>query len=207
MWLLAHGVAFLLTVHTGFWFNRFLAWNENRPDLANLTDRFQEQLPLLDTSNVVSGLQHVCHILFAWEFFAQRVSLLRLEFALNVLFTMRLITIYLCPLRGHPKMYVLKDAYLDWVARRFPRLGLREGMHYRNDLFFSGHTSVCMIITLLLPTDSWTQLWGLGCTVVVAVGLVLSRVHYTVDVVVAPVMAFWAVHASQLLEQRFLRLF
>lgn len=69
------------------------------------------------------------------------------------------------------------------------------------DLFFSGHTATATVLALTAPT----RRARLGFTVaagVIAVGVLWQKVHYTIDVLVAPLVAFAAWRAVLALRAR-----
>jgi membrane-associated phospholipid phosphatase len=87
-----------------------------------------------------------------------------------------------------PSMILMPDPIIQAVASNTGELLTR-------DLFFSGHTSVMFMAAFLMPTSRERWLFvALG--IVVGTSLVLQHVHYTVDVVVAPMAAMFAVVLS-----------
>ena len=63
-----------------------------------------------------------------------------------------------------------------------------NSMHVR-DLFFSGHTAT-MVFTFFATKIKWLKIATFIGTVLVAVGVLLQHVHYSIDVVVAPFVAY-----------------
>jgi membrane-associated phospholipid phosphatase len=57
------------------------------------------------------------------------------------------------------------------------------------DLFFSGHTSTLFLL-FLTARGRWLRLAFLLCTITVAVAVLLQHVHYSIDVFVAPFVAY-----------------
>lgn len=66
------------------------------------------------------------------------------------------------------------------------------GKPVNKDLFFSGHTGTMYLIYLMLPFGTYRNLMFVG-TLLMAGCLVSQRVHYSVDVIVAPFFAYGAV--------------
>lgn len=64
------------------------------------------------------------------------------------------------------------------------------------DLFFSGHTSAMFLMFLCLKRKA-DRLYALLATVIVGVLLLLQHVHYTIDVLMAPVITYFIWVASK----------
>lgn len=95
---------------------------------------------------------------------------------------LRWMAISLVPLEPPPDLVLLVDPVVSAVG---------GGPEFTKDLFFSGHTAAMSVFALTAP---WRrQRWVFWClTVVIGVMLMIQRVHYSVDVFVAPVMAYLA---------------
>jgi membrane-associated phospholipid phosphatase len=87
----------------------------------------------------------------------------------------RMAAMYLVPLDPPPEMIELKDPFVEFFG---------SGSTLTRDLFFSGHTSTLFMLALVIP-DRRTKIAYLGCTLVVAVCVILQHVHYSIDVFAA----------------------
>lgn len=66
------------------------------------------------------------------------------------------------------------------------------GAHYiTHDLFFSGHTTTVFLIFLCLK-KKWDRVYALGASVLLGIFLLGQHVHYTIDVLAAPVFTYVA---------------
>jgi hypothetical protein len=66
------------------------------------------------------------------------------------------------------------------------------GAHYiTHDLFFSGHTTTVFLIFLCLK-KRWDRIYALGASVLLGIFLLAQHVHYTIDVLAAPVFTYVA---------------
>lgn len=67
-----------------------------------------------------------------------------------------------------------------------------DGRQNLKDLFFSGHVATILLF-FFLAEAKWTRLIFVTAALIAATLLILQRVHYTADVVAAPVFAWLAV--------------
>lgn len=100
----------------------------------------------------------------------------------------RFLTILLVPLEAPEGLVLLHDPITD----RF----FYGGATLTKDLFFSGHTSILVLMGLGVPFRRLKILLFAGAT---AVGfmLLIQHAHYTIDVVAAPVFAWLAIWVSR----------
>jgi hypothetical protein len=80
------------------------------------------------------------------------------------------------------------------------------GVFYGNvlitrDLFFSGHTATLVLIFLCLERRS-DKILGFFATIVVMVLLLVQHIHYTIDVLAAPVFVYLIFSATQYFIKR-----
>lgn len=101
-----------------------------------------------------------------------------LTYTILVLFRMMLM--YSLPLDPPHDMISLNDPFVQLFG---------TGATLDKDLFFSGHTSTMFMLFLLSykPKMKWTFLIG---TILVGLSVILQHAHYTVDVLVAPFVAY-----------------
>jgi hypothetical protein len=92
---------------------------------------------------------------------------------------LRMITMYVFTLEPPIGIVILHDPLIDKIAY--------GGSAFTKDLFFSGHVATLTLLTFL-ERRLWVKWFVLLATLVVGFLLIIQRVHYTIDVVVAPVM-------------------
>jgi hypothetical protein len=96
------------------------------------------------------------------------------------IFLARVISITSFPLEPPPGLLQLRD----------PLTGIFYGeATITRDLFFSGHTATLFLIFLLLEKRT-DKLIALASTVIVGVLLIVQHVHYTIDVIAAPIVVY-----------------
>lgn len=101
--------------------------------------------------------------------------------AFVALFAFRLFFIMIMPLLPAPDMIDLKDPFTDNI------IGFNGQV--RNDLFFSGHVADLAFFSICCFNQRIRMLL-VALTVMAAIMLVGQKVHYTADVVAAPVFSF-----------------
>ena len=99
-------------------------------------------------------------------------------YGLMVLF--RLIVMYLLPLEPPAKLLPLNDPFVQLLG---------TGEILTKDLFFSGHTATLFLLFLIIEQRVF-KIILLTSTIIVGITVLLQHVHYTVDVAVAPFVAY-----------------
>jgi hypothetical protein len=103
--------------------------------------------------------------------------------AFTLVLFFRMVTMYLTPLRYPDDMIPLIDPFVQFI--------FNSDQVWRNDLFFSGHTS-SLVMMYFFVKGKWMKTILLLSCVVVGVFVILQHVHYTIDVVAAPFFAWGA---------------
>jgi hypothetical protein len=114
-------------------------------------------------------------------------------------FVIRAICIRLVPLSPSPGIIPLYDPVTDTLGH--------EG-RIMNDLFFSGHVSDIATFYFLCRSTTIIRRYMFLCMIVVGSLLVWQRVHYTIDVVMAPVFSYvcyWIFVEKDFIWKPFLR--
>jgi hypothetical protein len=109
-----------------------------------------------------------------------------------VLALLRCLAIYLTPLDHPANMILLKDPIIEFFG---------GGRPFTKDLFFSGHTSL-MFLLYLTARKKWLATIFLAGTVIVGVCLIAQHVHYTMDVLCAPFMAYASLRIVKLTRSK-----
>lgn len=109
--------------------------------------------------------------------------LLRMIAAYIILVLIRIVCMYAVPLDPPPGMIPLVDPLVELFGA--------SGKTLTRDLFFSGHTATLFLLGLGLPVRHQSVLLFLA-TGAVALCVLVQHVHYTIDVLVAPLAAYTA---------------
>jgi len=94
----------------------------------------------------------------------------------------RTIAMYLTPFEAPERILLLNDPFVQFFAK---------GDILTKDLFFSGHTGTLFLVFLLAENKTLKTIF-LILTILVGSAVLLQHVHYSVDVFVAPFVAFGA---------------
>jgi membrane-associated phospholipid phosphatase len=79
-------------------------------------------------------------------------------------------------------MILLKDPLVEFFTVSKP---------FTKDLFFSGHTATMFLMFLFVKGRFYKSVFLAG-TVVLGLSVILQHVHYSIDVVTAPVFSYLA---------------
>ena len=169
---------------------RFLTWVERRPGVI-LPDAVLALIPPRDVTWITFGLIYAGLITAVVVLLPYPRRLVLGMQAYVTLMLMRMGTILVTPLEAPPGMIPLRDPLVQ-VAW--------DGSVLTRDLFFSGHTSTMFLLALLAPGRR-SRAFFLACTAVVGICVLWQHVHYTIDVLVAPLFAFVSVVLVSRLHQ------
>ena len=171
-------------------FSKFVLWVEQRPGVV-LTD------PLLDLFEPRS-LTWITFLLIYGSLVVAMSSLLPnprqflntiQSYILLVLF--RIVLMWATPLDPPATTIPLPDPVVEIFG---------TGMLLTKDLFFSGHTSLLFLLYLACSDKLRPIL--LGTTLSVVICVLIQHVHYTVDVLVAPFVAYASYRIVEILQRR-----
>lgn len=161
----------------------FLAWVERRPGVV-LPDPLLAVIPPRDVTWITFALVYLGILTAVVVLLPYPRRLLLGMQAYVVMVLLRMAAMAVTPLEPPPGMLALRDPLVQLLG---------TGQVLTRDLFFSGHTSTAFLLALLAPGRA-TRAFFLACTAAVAGCVLWQHVHYTVDVLVAPLFAF-ASHA------------
>lgn len=166
--------------------NRYLVFNEGRSGVT-LPDPVLAVIPVLDMSWPIFALLYGTLSFTLVHLARQPRPLLIALQAYALLAVVRVAMMFSIPLEAPPGMIMLVDPFV--------RLFDDGGGNWAKDLFFSGHTSTTFLCALSVRSFP-LKLLGFAACACVASLVLLQHVHYTVDVLVAPFVAFGAQRAA-----------
>jgi membrane-associated phospholipid phosphatase len=146
-----------------------------------LNDALLNVLPPADVSIPVFAMIWSMVLLFVIRSITNPQLFLLYVYGFLFLCICRFITLTLVPLNAPEGLIVLEDPLTNFFY------GKREFI--TKDLFFSGHTaSLCLFFFCF--QRKWDKIAALICTIAVGFLVLVQHVHYTIDVVVAPIFTF-----------------
>lgn len=159
----------------------FLTQIEHRPGVQ-LQDPIFGYLAAYDLSSPIFYMLYSA-LLLGFIFLLPSPERLLIGFEAYALFVLlRMITMSLVPLEPPIGLIPLVDPVLSFMY---------TGKQVNKDLFFSGHTATMYLLYLMLPAGFSRKL-AFVAAVAMGACLIFQRVHYTVDVIVAPFFAYGA---------------
>jgi len=183
-------ISILLLAIALFFLASFLPYNETRPGFT-LDD------PLLKTFNPID-LTWITFILIYGALLVGLASLAKYPRRILIAFqsytlvaSLRLITIYFLPFNAPPDIIPMKDPFVEFFG---------GGQTLLRDLFFSGHTATMFLLALVAKNKILKGILVVS-TILVAVAVLAQHVHYTVDVLVAPFIAYTGYRISRLINK------
>lgn len=168
---------------------RFLPYNETRPGFS-MDDPFLSLFSPVKVTWLTFGLIYLALIVAvsSLSFHPEKFLLALQSYTVIALF--RLATIYFLPLNAPAAIIPLKDPFVEYFG---------GGATLLRDLFFSGHTSMMFLFFLVSPNKILKWIF-LVATFLVAGCVLIQHVHYTIDVVAAPVFAYAGYRVALLID-------
>lgn len=151
-------------------------------------DPILHHLPAVDVSVPLFVLLYALLALMIGALARHPRSLLRTAQAYVVLLLLRMLTMTLLPLQEPPGWLPLEDP--------ISTLFYPNGQPFSRDLFFSGHVATVFLFFLAAPLR-WVRRLLLLATAMVSLAVLVQHVHWTVDVLAAPVFAVLAWRVSK----------
>ena len=162
-------------------FSHFLNFIEQRDGVV-LNDPFLNAFNPIDLTWLTFVLIYLSLIIFVVTTFNKPDKLLIAFQAYGLMLIFRTIAMYLTPFEAPETILLLNDPFVQFFAK---------GDILTKDLFFSGHTGTLFLVFLLAENKTLKTIF-LILTMLVGTAVLLQHVHYSVDVVIAPFVAYGA---------------
>lgn len=162
-------------------FSHFLHFVEQRDGVV-LNDPFLNAFNPIDLTWLTFILIYLSLIIFVITTFNKPDKLLIAFQAYGLMLIFRTIAMYLTPFKAPETILLLNDPFVQFFAK---------GDILTKDLFFSGHTGTLFLVFLLAENKTLKTIF-LILTILVGTAVLLQHVHYSIDVFVAPFVAFGA---------------
>jgi hypothetical protein len=171
------------TILTSFFFNYIEASKHG----VVLNDWVLQKLPAIDVSALIVTLMGSAILLFSIRGIADPNIFITFLFALVLQLVTRMITISITEFLPPRGLIVLRDPMGSL---------LYQSRFITRDLFYSGHTAIICLL-YLCSIKKLHKYYLLFAAIIVPCLLLIQHVHYTIDVVFAPLFAFGGVWLSK----------
>jgi signal transduction histidine kinase len=172
-------------------FSQFLQFIEKRKGVT-LPD------PLLNTFSPINLTWLTFSLIYLsiiWFVISIRKDPFKLMIALQsygLMVIFRTMAMYLVPFEPPETLLSLNDPFVQLFGK---------GEILTKDLFFSGHTGTLFLLFLLTESKKLKILFLIS-TVIVGIAVLLQHVHYSIDVFIAPFVAYTAFRIIKVLHER-----
>ena len=165
----------------------YLCYNESRTNGTVLDDFVLDRILPRDVSPILFSITWICILGSLPILLRTPERAMRVFWGISVMGLTRCIVMYLVPLEPPNGIIPLRDPFV-------------EGVFYDNkvlvkDLFFSGHTSNMVLLTLLMDIK-WLKIILAFASAAVGYLLMVQHVHYAIDIIAAPFFAYLAYRAA-----------
>jgi len=161
------------------------AFVQQRPG-SKLNDLVLNWLPTLDLSGWIFSILYGLILLSLISLATSPKHFLLCLYAYSLVTLFRFGTLLLLPLEPPEGMATMPDPFVQYLFYQ---------QIIDKDLFFSGHTSILIIMALTVP-HSWLKKVLAAGSVCIAMMLLVQHIHYTIDVLAAPLFAWLAYYGS-----------
>lgn len=161
-------------------FSRFARFVENRPG-ALIDDPVLNLIAPREVSWLTFTLIYCALVTAVVSMLRQPFRLIVGVRAYSFMVAFRALTMFLLPLDPPARMITLRDPLIQHIGM--------GGQVITRDLFFSGHTATMWLLFLTATHPVLRRLF-LAVAILVASGVLVQHVHYSVDVAAAPFFAY-----------------
>lgn len=172
----------------------YFQWIQGRKGTV-LGDWVLEQIPAFDVSKLIFTIIYMSVIYLLITLIGRPKTFLWFAWAFNIETTFRFASIYLVALEPPLGLVDLHDPLAEIFI-------YGENMAITKDLFFSGHTATMVFVAYFLPTKQGRFI-AIGLTGMIMVLLAIQHVHYSIDIIAAPIVTWISIQISQKVLRRF----
>jgi hypothetical protein len=162
----------------------YFQWIQKR-DGIQWNDPILNALPALNVSYPIFGIIYLSVIYLLYRLLQAPQRFLWFAWAFNLETFFRFICIYLVALDPPVGLVDLHDPLAEIFI-------YGENMAITKDLFFSGHTATMVFVCYFLPTTRERRM-AIGLSLLLVSLLLVQHVHYSLDVVAAPLFTLAAI--------------
>jgi hypothetical protein len=175
-------ITFIILLLLALFINDFFCYSELRQGRI-INDFILNWIPARNVSLYIFFFIYSVIILSLVNLSSYPLLFLKCLQAYCLLTIMRIISIYLFPLEPPAEMITMKDPFVDQF--------FYNHLNITKDLFFSGHIGTLFLLFLACPSRKLKRLY-LIFTFITAILIMIQHVHYTVDIIVAPLFSWFS---------------
>lgn len=162
----------------------YFQWIQSREGIQ-WNDPILNAIPALNVSYPIFGIIYSSVIYLLYRLLHDPKRFLWFAWAFNLETGFRFLTIYLVALNPPAGLVDLHDPLAEMFI-------YGENMPITKDLFFSGHTATMVFVCFFLPTQQERRM-ALFLSFVLVTLLLIQHVHYSADIVAAPLFTLAAI--------------
>ncbi len=166
----------------------YFQWIQGRKGTV-LGDWVLEQIPAFDVSKPIFTIIYLSVIYLLISLGSRPKTFLWFAWAFNIETLFRFASIYWVALEPPIGLVDLHDPLAEIFI-------YGENMAITKDLFFSGHTATMVFVAYFLPTNRG-RLIALVLTGIIMGLLAIQHVHYSIDIIAAPMVTWISIQLSK----------
>jgi len=166
---------------------RFLTFIEFRPGIE-LYDPILNNIDSYDLTWFIFSFTYGSVLFGALSIISSPKLVLTALHSYMLILLFRIISLYIIPLEPPAGIIPLHDIMIEDT--------FYSGRMNLKDLFFSGHTAALMLF-FFISKNKKVKITMLALTFIVACGLLLQHVHYTIDIIAAPCFSWVSVKIAK----------
>jgi hypothetical protein len=172
-------------------FSRFLQFVESRAGVT-LPDPLLSSFNPIDLTWLTFTIIYLSIIIFIYSVRNKPEDIMIALQVYSLMVIFRTIAMYLTPLNAPATLILLDDPFVQLFGK---------GEILTKDLFFSGHTGTLFLLFLLAGNKKLKFIFLIS-TIVVGSAVLLQHVHYSIDVFIAPFVAYGSFRIVKIFQKK-----
>lgn len=172
-------------------FSQFLQFIELR-DGVTLPDPFIKTFNPIDLTWLTFTLIYLSIIIYIVSIRREPNKIMHTLQVYGLMVIFRVISMFLTPFNAPETLILLDDPFVQLFGK---------GNILTKDLFFSGHTATLFLLFLLTENNNLRFIF-LFSTIAVGTAVLLQHVHYSIDVFIAPFIAYGAYRIVNIIHKK-----
>ncbi len=172
-------------------FSQFLQIIELR-DGVTLPDPFIKTFNPIDLTWLTFTLIYLSIIIYIVSIRREPNKIMHTLQVYGLMVIFRVISMFLTPFNAPETLILLDDPFVQLFGK---------GNILTKDLFFSGHTATLFLLFLLTENNNLRFIF-LFSTIAVGTAVLLQHVHYSIDVFIAPFIAYGAYRIVNIIHKK-----